>query len=308
MLVSRFGYIVTNHHVIAGGEARGRIQGMPAQITISVQRVEVRLSTTGQSERSGGGFEASVLATDPDLDLAILTIPGNDFPYIPLGDSDSIETGRPVSVIGFPLGDALEIGRSSSDEPTAPAMTAGIVSAIRRDAQGNVRYVQTSAAVNPGNSGGPLVDRHGCAAGVIQMRASRAEGIGFAIPINLVKGFLGRNGVDGFLPATALTPGHYYDSAEKRLRFQAPSGFDDKGPSRLGVDSGATLTGLSLRIDRVAASTSLDRISRRRLHGVVPNGSTRGRQRSGAGGGALRGPRWNRRGEWIPLHVLEVRR
>ena len=260
MIVSRFGYVVTNHHVVAPGEFRGQVQGFPATIRLTVQRIEVRLSPEQGAGRPAVHIEASIVAGDPDLDLAILAIPGNDFPYVPFGDSDAIQSGQPVTVVGYPLGEALDIFRESADSAFAPAVVAGTVSALRRDAQGDVRYIQTSAPLNRGNSGGPLLDRFGFAAGVVQMKATGTEGIGFAIPINLVKDFLARNGVDSSLPSTRLTRGPVFDSSEKLVRMQVPTGFEDTAPSRLGVDSGSSLPGVSLRVDRIAAAWSAERI------------------------------------------------
>ncbi|HSL21453.1 MAG TPA: trypsin-like peptidase domain-containing protein [Vicinamibacterales bacterium] len=259
MIVSRYGHVVTNHHVIAGGELRGRINGVPATMTLTVQRVEVCLPGS-TPDRSLVRFDASVVAVDPELDLAILAIPGNDLPYVSLGDSDSLRAGQPVSVVGYPLGDALDVGRPEATDSMAPTMGTGIVSALREDASGNVRYIQTSAPLNRGNSGGPLLDRAGFAAGVVQMKLTRVEGIAFAIPINLVKDFLARNGVDTFLPATRLTLGPLYDAPGKLIRLHAVTGFEDGGPSRLAVDSGSSLAGVALHIDRVATGWSLEQL------------------------------------------------
>jgi S1-C subfamily serine protease len=260
MIVSRFGYVLTNSHVIAAGERQGRIKGVPVTLTLKVDRIQVSLPPESKSSRPAGRFDASIVASDPELDLAILSIPGNDFPYVAFGDSDALETGQPVSVIGYPLGDALDVGRAPAEEHTAPTVGTGIVSSLRDDARGALRYIQTSAPLNRGNSGGPLLDRTGFAAGVVQMKVSAAEGIAFAIPINLAKEFLARSGVDAFLPATRLTAGHLYDAREKLMRVQALHGFGDEERSRLGVDSGSTLPGVLLRIDRIATTWSLEQL------------------------------------------------
>jgi S1-C subfamily serine protease len=260
MLVSRFGHVVTNHHVIAGGELRGRLRGVPATFKLTVRRIEVRLPPARTTTEPVAYIDASLIASDPDLDLAILAIPGNDFPYVPFGDSDAIDAGETVSVVGYPLGSELDIGRAPGEEAIAPAVSTGVVSALRQDAQGNVRYIQTSAPLNFGNSGGPLLDSNGFAAGVVQMKMTGAESIGFAIPVNLVKEYLARIGVDTLLPASRLTLGPVFESADKLIRLQVPNGFEDAGPSRLGVSSGSSLPGVALRIDRVAATWSADRL------------------------------------------------
>jgi hypothetical protein len=134
------------------------------------------------------------------------------------------------------------------------------VSALRPETDGTLRYIQTSAPLNRGNSGGPLLDRYGFAVGIVQAKARGTEGIGFAIPINLVKDFLARTGLDTSLPATRLVLGHVYDSPDKLVRFQAPAGFDDVAPSRLAIDSGTSLPGVALHVDRIASQWSLDQV------------------------------------------------
>ena len=254
LIVSPYGYIVTNNHVIAGGELRGYLRGVPTQFTLTVQRVQVRFAEQPGGAPSQAQYDASVVAADPDLDLAVLSIQGNDFSYVPFGDSDALEPGDHASVIGYPLGERLDIGRETSDEPAAPAMAAGIVSALRPDDVGNLRYIQTSAPLNRGNSGGPLVDRDGFAVGIVQLKLTTAEGIGFAIPINLVKDFLARFGLDTSLPSVRLTLGPTHEDPNELLRLRVPNGFDDAAPSRLRVDSGTSIPGISLRIDRVATN------------------------------------------------------
>lgn len=259
LVVSRTGYVVTNHHVVADEEYRGEIGGAPARINLTVQRVEVFFPAASLGQ-AGVTLDASIVASDPDLDLAVLAIPGSDLPYVPLGDSDALRVGHPVSAVGYPLGEALEVNSDAGLEDLVAATAPGAVSALRPESDGSLRYIQTSAPLNRGNSGGPLLDRYGFAVGVIQAKMRGAEGIGFAIPINLVKEFLARSGLDTSLPATRLTLGHLYDSPEKLIRFQAPAGFDDTGQTRLSVDSGTSLPGLSLHIDRIVTPWSLDQV------------------------------------------------
>src|SRR5512132_11737 len=260
LVVSRLGYVITNNHVVSDAEYRGRIRGSPARITLSVQRVEVYFPPDSRSAVAGTTLEASVMATDPELDLAVLTIPGNDLPYVPLGDSDALRVGQPASAVGYPLGEALDVGSEPGADTLVPAMAPGAISALRPESDGTLRYIQTSAPLNRGNSGGPLLDRYGFAIGVVQAKARAAEGIGFAIPINLVKDFLSRNGLDTSLPATRLTLGHLYDSSEKLLRFQAPSGFEDAAETRLAIDSGSSLANVVLHIERIASTWTLEQI------------------------------------------------
>ena len=158
-IINSDGLVVTNKHVIEG-----------------TSRVTLR-------ETSGSSFGADVVGGHPTLDLAYIQIanrPGQ-FTPIAVGDADTIRVGESVIVIGFPIADAL------GSEPT---VSQGIVSA-RRDG-----LIQTDAPVNPGNSGGPMLDQLGNVIGVIVSRVEESggrdiAGIGFAIPINEVTTDLG---------------------------------------------------------------------------------------------------------------------
>lgn len=153
------GTIVTNYHVIAGARALG--------VTLS----------------DGSHWEAEVVGTSPESDLAVIRIHAEDRTLAPiaLGNSDELEVGRKVFAIGNPFG----LGQT---------LTVGIVSQLNRDlrSDGGVfrGLIQTDAAVNPGNSGGALVDSAGKLVGIntaILSPTGSSVGIGFAIPINRVK-------------------------------------------------------------------------------------------------------------------------
>lgn len=156
-IISKDGYILTNHHVV--GEAD--------KITVVLE---------GEKE-----YEAKRIGTDPKSDVAIIKINApKEFPVLPLGNSDTLEVGEWVIAVGNPFG-------------LSHTITAGIVSAKGRNAVGIADYedfIQTDAAINPGNSGGPLVNIDGEAIGInsaIFSRSGGYMGIGFAIPINMVK-------------------------------------------------------------------------------------------------------------------------
>ncbi len=160
VIVGREGIIVTNTHVIKGrGEA------------------EIRVALSDKRE-----FDAKVVSQDDKADIAILKIEGGDgnFPVLDLEDSDTLEVGDMVLAIGNPFG----VGQT---------VTSGIVSALARSEIGQSDaqvFVQTDAAINPGNSGGALVDMSGKLIGINTMIFSQSggsQGIGFAIPSNLVK-------------------------------------------------------------------------------------------------------------------------
>jgi len=152
-LISSDGKIVTALHVI-----------------LSLKSGGIRLS-------HGEIFESfSVLAFDERRDLAIIKIPGFDLPSIELGNSNDVSPGDQVLLIGNPKG-------------LQGTITAGIVSAIR-DLPEGFKVIQTDAAANPGNSGGPLFNLRGQVIGVLNFKLRGAENLNFALPINYVRGMM----------------------------------------------------------------------------------------------------------------------
>lgn len=162
-VIDKAGHIVTNFHVIEGAE-------------------EIRVSFSNRDR-----VRATIVGIDPSTDLAVLKVTATSRALTPLrlGDSDAVRVGDPVVAIGNPFG----LERS---------VTAGIVSALQRQIAAPDQYpidrvIQTDAAVNPGNSGGPLLDAHGEVIGVntaIRAASDLAPGnvgIGFAVPVNTVK-------------------------------------------------------------------------------------------------------------------------
>ena len=155
------GYIVTNNHVVAGATS-----------------IQVTLNNNQQ-------YEATVVGTDPATDVAIIKVDAQNLPALPMGDSDKLRLGEWVLAIGSPLGAQL---RST--------ITAGIVSAKGRsmpDNSGEFKiesFIQTDAAVNPGNSGGALVNKKGELVGIntaIVSQTGSYTGYSFAVPVNIVK-------------------------------------------------------------------------------------------------------------------------
>ena len=155
------GYIVTNNHVVAGATS-----------------IQVTLNNNQQ-------YEATVVGTDPATDVAIIKVDATNLPAIALGNSDALRLGEWVLAIGSPLGAQL---RST--------ITAGIVSAKGRsmpDNSGEFKiesFIQTDAAVNPGNSGGALVNKKGELVGIntaIVSQTGSYTGYSFAVPVNIVK-------------------------------------------------------------------------------------------------------------------------
>lgn len=159
VIVDSRGYILTNNHV-AGGEAN----------TITVSLID------------GRTVNGKAIWTDPTLDLAIVKIDGTDnLTAATLGDSKTVTVGEDAIAIGNPLG--LRFQRS---------VTAGIISALNRtieveDGMYMDDLIQTDASINPGNSGGPLINKNGEVIGINTIKVTTAEGMGFAIPINVAK-------------------------------------------------------------------------------------------------------------------------
>ncbi len=164
------GYIITNAHVV---ELARQVKVL---IPLSGKEKEGKKSLLKIHARVVGG---QVIGVDHETDLAVIKIQEKDLPYLELADSDDIEQGQIVLAFGAPFG----LGNS---------MTMGIVSTVARQLQPDapVVYIQTDATINPGNSGGPLVNALGKVIGVntlILSQSGGSEGIGFAIPSNIVK-------------------------------------------------------------------------------------------------------------------------
>ncbi|SHE90733.1 S1C family serine protease [Desulforamulus putei] len=157
-IISKDGYILTNEHVIEGA-----------------QRISVLVKGYKKP------YQAKLVGADPSLDLAVLKIDGNDFPTLPLGDSNRIRVGNWVIAIGSPFG--LE-----------DTVTIGVISAKERPLEIDNRtfehLLQTDASINPGNSGGPLLNLNGEVIGINTAINAQAQGIGFAIPTSTVKAVL----------------------------------------------------------------------------------------------------------------------
>lgn len=154
-IVSKDGYILTNDHVIEN----------PSKVTVTLQ--------------DGHNYTAKVIGGDSKTDVALLKIDaGHELAVAPLGNSDDLKVGQWVMAIGNPFG-------------FDHTVTVGVVSAKGRFLPESVdQFIQTDASINPGNSGGPLIDLSGGVVGVnaaIFTSTGRSMGIGFAIPINLVK-------------------------------------------------------------------------------------------------------------------------
>ena len=167
-IISDDGYIVTNNHVIDGAES-----------------ISVLL-------HDGSKHAATLVGRDPTSDIAVLKIDAKDLSYLTWGDSDALLVGEQVAAIGNPLGEF------------ANSMTVGYISALDREINidGNPRHMlQTDAAVNSGNSGGPLINLKGRVIGIVSAKSSgmNVEGLGFAIPSSVAKGIVELLIKDGYV-------------------------------------------------------------------------------------------------------------
>ena len=166
VIVDPAGYIITNAHVVRGAQ---RV------------RVELPPAVSGQSILASRGrvVSAEVVGLDLETDLAVLKVAEQKLAAIAFGDSDDLKAGQLVMALGSPLG-------------LHHTVSVGVVSAVARqlEPESPMIYVQTDASINPGSSGGPLVDLRGRLVGINTLIASRAggdEGLAFAAPSNIVR-------------------------------------------------------------------------------------------------------------------------
>ncbi len=172
VILSKDGYIVTNHHVIDGA----------SKITVTT--------------RSGKSFEAKLIGSDSATDLAVLKIEAEDLQPAVLGDSSKLNVGDTAVAIGNPLG---SLGGT---------VTSGIISALDREVtidNQKMQLLQTNAAINPGNSGGGLFNANGELIGIVNAKSSgdSIEGLGFAIPINRAKEIINNLIENGYVKGRA---------------------------------------------------------------------------------------------------------
>lgn len=226
VVVSDGGYILTNHHVVSG---------RPEQVMVTLSDGRV---TEGKTEWS-----------DSNLDIAIVKVAVGDLVPATLGDATKMHIGDPVIAIGNPL--SMQFQRT---------VTFGIVSALNRNisvpADGEENYMtgllQTDASINPGNSGGPLVNRNGEVIGINTVKLTSAEGMGFAVPINICKPVVEAFLKEGTYRAPYLGIGGYDRAVsdfvmqgEGRAQGMYVAALDVKGPAfRAGVRVGDTITAI----------------------------------------------------------------
>lgn len=240
-IISEDGYIVTNAHVVDNAE-------------------EVRIQLTDRTE-----YQAEIVGSDERSDIALLKIDAEGLPVASLGDSDEVSVGQWVLAIGSPFG----------FEYTA---TQGIISAVSRSLpnENYVPFIQTDAAVNPGNSGGPLFDTEGNVIGVnaqIYSRSGGYMGLSFAIPINVAMSVVDQLKSNGYVSRGWL--GVYIQNVDQPLAesfgLDRPQGAlvsqvtDDSPAKEAGVQPGDVI--LSFNGTAIKQSSELPP-----LVGLVPVG------------------------------------
>lgn len=238
IIMSEDGYVITNHHVIESAQA------------VSVLTADSR------------EYTASVIGSDETSDLAVLKIEAEGLQAAEFGDSSVLQVGDSVAAIGDPLGTALR-----------GTMTDGIVSAINRDLTVNDRtmsLIQTNAALNNGNSGGPLINCYGQVIGINTMKlrsyySTTAEGLGFAIPMAVAKPILEELMENGYVagrPAIGIS----YDTLPLafRIYYNLPEGvyisavYDGADAQAKGVAAGDIIT--AVNGTRVTSIDELNRV------------------------------------------------
>jgi 2-alkenal reductase len=208
------GWILTNHHVVEGGE-----------------KFDVEL-------KDGRVLSGTVYGIDTLTDLAIVKVDATGLPTAAIGQSDALKVGQLVVAIGSPLG------------TYSNSVTSGIVSAKGRSitTDGNqslTNLIQTDAAINPGNSGGPLLDADGNVVGINTAIATNSNGIGFAIPIDIARPIMGQAVAGQELARPYL--GIHFVSISRRLADEdnlpvrvgaLVGGRDENGDPTAGVEAG----------------------------------------------------------------------
>lgn len=198
-ILNEEGYLITNFHVIEGD---------------TQMAVEVYHQHGGQLDRRVYK-QVRIVAMNKFRDLALLKIEDKDAPkfaWVPLGDSDAVAVGERVFAVGSPLG--LE-----------RTVTEGIISTKTREVEGEL-YLQTTAQINPGNSGGPLFNLRGEVLGVTNMKLRFGEGLGFAIPVDMVKYFLKHRDAFAYDNDNPTSPYRYLEPPSRLHK----NGSDDSSP------------------------------------------------------------------------------
>lgn len=230
IIIDGKGYILTNNHVAGGAQS----------LVVSLY--------------DGRDVNGQTVWADPVLDLAIVKINANNLQVATLGDSKAVQVGQDAVAIGNPLG--LTFQRT---------VTAGIISAVNRTIEvekGTFMedLIQTDASINPGNSGGPLINIRGEVVGVNTIKVVSAEGMGFAVPVNVVKPVINKVTAGGNYGAPSLGLQSFDKELGKIFNFTLAEGVyvydckDGECAHKAGIRKGDAI----LSIDGKAVNTPLE--------------------------------------------------
>ncbi len=212
-VLNQDGEIATNAHVVTDAAESGASAGGTIN---EASEVYVEFGDRNQ-------VPAEIVGFDPNADVALIKVDpaGLDLKPIPLGNSDDINVGQPVAAIGSPFGETQ-------------SLSTGIISATDRSIDSLTKYkidgaIQTDASINPGNSGGPLISADGKVIGIdqqINTTSGGNEGVGFAVPINLVKSSLDQLRANGEAkyPYIGVSSQALYPQLAEKLGIDAPTG------------------------------------------------------------------------------------
>jgi S1-C subfamily serine protease len=228
-VLNQDGEIATNAHVVTDAAETGASAGGPIK---EASEVYVEFGDRNQ-------VPADIIGFDPNADVALIKVDptGLDLQPIPLGDSDDLQVGQPVAAIGSPFGETQ-------------SLSTGIISATDRSIDSLTKYkidgaIQTDASINPGNSGGPLIGADGKVIGIdqqINTTSGGNEGVGFAVPINLVKSSLDqlRENGEAKYPYIGVSSQALYPQLAEKLDIDAPTGslISDVLPNSPAEDAG----------------------------------------------------------------------
>lgn len=236
IIVSSNGYIITNKHV--SGD---------------------KYSSCYVTLENGNTYDATVVWADATLDLSIVKINLGGLQAVKLGDSNSVKAGQTVYAVGNPIGYEFE-----------RTVTSGIISAKARTLKFNENgtdvlmtdLIQTDATINPGNSGGPLINTNGEVIGINTLKIDTAEGIGFAVPVNVVKPIIEKYSTTGnFDEPTIGISGYDKDIIpyiDKTLKLDSGIYIENVTAQSPAENSGLKSGDIILKIDDKAINTMND--------------------------------------------------
>jgi S1-C subfamily serine protease len=257
---------------VLGGEAEGAGSGViiaPDGFILTNSHVVENVSKVSVMLTDGRTMQSDIIGTDPATDLAVIRVSAGGLPIAELGNSESLRVGQLVIAIGNPLG-------------FQSTVSAGVISALGRSLRGRSgrlieNVIQTDAALNPGNSGGPLVNSRGRVVGINTAMIFMAQGISFAIPVNTAKWVVGELVTHGkvrraYLGISAMVR-QVTGSQQNRLQLDKPMvvqiiSIEDGGPAeRAGIREGDIV--ISLDDQKISTIDGMHQLLTRR-----PPGST----------------------------------